>query len=185
MNALWRMKLRLPTIGSALVGMALTLATTANAAAWSKINGFEGDDAGFWRTENGAGVDFGAGYAFSGANNGWIRGSAPGVFNALAGIFHTPGVNRCKLSFRYRASQAVDNWYVGIYNEATNAQLANWGPISSRGQNCSASYCIYGLTLGPTFDARGARDVRVHIGFWGNGSDQWLQIDEVILGCEN
>ena len=185
MHALERMQLRLRGIGGAVLGVVLTLATTANAAAWSKTNGFEGSDAGFWRTENGAGIDWGIGQAYSGANNGWIRSSAFGVFNALHGIFHTPGVNRCKVSFLYRGSPAVDNWYIGVYDEYSGARLASWGPSSTRGQNCSANYCIYGLSFGPTFDARGARDVRVHIGFWGNGSDQWLQIDDVILGCEN
>lgn len=134
--------------------------------------GFEANGgASAWSFEGtaGHGVDRGLGFAHTGANNGWIRTSGTGFSALTQEVPVTPG-KTYTFSVWTQGSPGVTGGKIGV--------RAGTQVIGSTAIAVSQGYTQHQVTV--TAPA-GARTLTPFIGFDGNGTDQWLQIDDVAV----
>lgn len=186
-------------LGVACLGGALALATPQVAAAielrefpgyWAMLNGFETpSDLESLTLEGGAGVDYGIGLAATDANNGWARGTSG--WNAVTAWFPLPAnVTTCSATVSVRVSGGLEHAYFSLIESSRRIVFEN-GPL--RAADVGWGYVSYGIYARPTgtssrttypwIDVRGQPRLGVRVGFWGNGQDNWLQVDDVELNC--
>jgi M6 family metalloprotease-like protein len=141
-------------------------------------HGFEGWGTQGWWFAGNAGIDFGIGLAHSGGNNAWVRNWQG--WNAVnANISTIPG-HACSLSAWIRTSPSLSAGYLTV---------RSW----KAGLPIIAESKIVGATSNPEhgnyervrvdFVADGTNALS-YAGFWGNGADAWMQVDDVEVRCD-
>lgn len=152
---------------------------TASAATCGSVifNGdFETPDGSGWFTTAGAGIDKGKGLAYRGANNGWVRGSQG--WNAINQWLPVVPNTTYRVSAKIRSSATLKSGqaFMSIRGVANN--VLNEVPIYK-------TACDY-QTWTFTFNSGTNDSVLFYSGLWGNGTDAWMQIDNVDIqpaGC--
>ncbi|TCO54760.1 carbohydrate binding domain-containing protein [Actinocrispum wychmicini] len=136
--------------------------------------GFESPPGGpsAWAFEGNAGhgVDAGLGFAHSGANNGWIRGSGTGWSALTQQVPVAPG-KTYTFSAWVRSSPALTDARFGVRSGATVLGETKFG--------ATADYTLRQVTI--TVPAN-TNTVTVYTGFFGPGTDTWIQIDDITSG---
>lgn len=115
----------------------------------------------------GHGVDRGLGFAHSGKNNAWIRTSGTG-FSAIHQDVPVTGGKTYTVSTWARTSPGTQGGKLSVSAGST--------VLGSTAIPVSNEYTKYTVKVQAPADAT---TLRVSIGFDGNGTDQWLQIDDV------
>jgi hypothetical protein len=123
-----------------------------------------------WLTIGTGGVDVNANNAASGLDNGWVR--ATSGWNAIGQILAVRPNTWYTLSASIRTSASFGTGYLSAWSFANNAtgsliHETAYGPLT-RYQRVSTQFYSGANT-----------SVFIDTGFWGNGSDQWVQIDDV------
>lgn len=77
-----------------------------------------------------------------------------------------------------RTSGGLQNGFFSIVNRNTSAVIREW-PFAARSSSTNNGYSQLEIMWESVPGV--ASDMR--IGFWGNGSDQWFQIDDFEQGC--
>jgi len=140
----------------------------------------EAENAG-WITEGAAGIDRGLGYAFRGPNNGWIAARDVGAWSSLRHDFSAAGYV-CNAGMFLRSSGNVTGAYASILDHTGQIVAErNLDPNLLNNAN-PGGYVPFGLNLRAPVIIPG-ETMTVRIGFWGNGQDAWLQVDEVHVDC--
>jgi hypothetical protein len=125
-----------------------------------------------WATEgavrNGEtiGIDIGRGQAYHGKNNAFIR--MPTGWNALTRPFEVYTNAKYVVSANIRTSANVDTVYMGLRgaNERILGEV-KLGP--------SKQYQKFTVEV----NTGTSKQARFYIGFWGKGTDGWIQVDDV------
>ena len=115
----------------------------------------------------GHGVDAGLGFAHSGKNNGWIRTSGTGFSAIYQDVPVLPG-HTYTATVWARTSPGTTGGRLSVASGSTT--------LGSVAIPVSTDYTKYSVTVKTPADAS---TVRLSIGFEGNGTDQWLQMDDV------
>ena len=173
------MKLKL-VLSAALCAATLAAAPSANAACPELVSngGFEANNPGGWFFTGNAGIDYGLGFATQGYNNGWVRN-----YSGWNAINKWVPVNK---NTKY--------WITAVIK--TNITNNTSAYFSVRDQNVNAILAEQVVQKTPcgaqkytfSFNSGNNTSVLIYAGLWGNGSDQWLQIDEVSIqpdSCAN
>lgn len=151
---------------------------------WSETHGFEqGQYHQSVELAGGAGVDSQGYFSRSGAGNAWLRGAEG--WNSVTVWFNVPPRHDfCDAGFYVLGSTGLSNVYMSIGD-------VDWiyrerGPLTRAQINRNVGY--YDATWVDANNPDMARSstwhhVGVTIGFWGNGADNWLRIDDLTLNC--
>jgi hypothetical protein len=144
-------------------------ATPSQAVNWS--NGFEGTDAGAWWFTGNAGVDVGLGLSRTGANDGWVR--APSGWNAVNTSIPAATGATCTVGAWLRTTAVVDGYMsIRSWNGAILDEVHLTG-------SPDGTYDFHTFN----FLADGS-SVLFYVGLWGDGSDTWIQVDDVSSTCD-
>jgi hypothetical protein len=151
------------------------------------FNGFEGTDASAWWTTGTAGIDYGKGVAFAGENEGWIRATTG--WNALNVSLGDPAStyanysNQCLAMIWIRTSSTLTNGYFSVRDFSKgNAIVAQVGPFGNWPGSKDPRQLGYNYV--PIFFTQPGNDqLFLDVGFWGNGRDAWIQIDDASVIC--
>lgn len=166
--------MRLGFLQSALLSaLAMAIAPAAKAACPELVQngGFESNTPNGWFFTGQAGIDYGLGFATQGHNNGWVRNTTG--WNAI---------NRW-----VKVSPNTTYWITAVIK--TNITNNTSGYFSVRDRNANAILAEEHVVDTPcgaqiytfSFNSGSNSSVLIYAGLWGNGSDQWLQIDEVSI----
>lgn len=123
-----------------------------------------------WYADGNAGIDRGAGFARTGANNAWARGTQGwhAIKQEAAVTPHT----RYTLKGWVRTSGAHNDGYFG-------ARLPRGGPILAE---VHYTQPLSGYTqLSVSFDSGANHSVELFTGLWASGTDTYIQVDDVTL----
>lgn len=153
-----------------------------------------------WTLVGGAGFDISQGYARTGLNNGFIRES--GGWNAIqttgSAVSLPAGyIWQCTASAYLRSSGNVSGLFMSALNGTGNGSIiAEVGPKANEQIGFWPNYQYLGFNFSidnrPAFTRnpktgqlfpRPAKSVAFRVGFWGNGADAWVQVDDVNVTC--
>jgi hypothetical protein len=177
-------KLYLRLTGLAIFATAIGFATDASAGVSQVTYDFEGRDAGDWWPAGNAGVDVGKGNALEGSNNGWVNAFSD--WNAINTYIKTiPGAD-CSLQVWIRTNSDLTNGYIAVRGSRGQILLDVDGHKAEVGP--------FGAWPGDP-DHKGYNHVNInhwtpdssetlfYVGFYGNGKDAWIQVDNLIVQC--
>jgi hypothetical protein len=156
-----------------LMAMAMAMATPTEARAgvmqWNDNFEFNGNG-GWWFAGN-AGIDHGIGLAHWGANNGWVRNWTG--WNAVNTEVSTRTGRPCVVGAWIRTSSNLTDGYMSIRSWRDGLPI-----IAEIRLPVSTSYSFQ------RFEFTGDADSALfYVGLWGNGTDQWIQVDDVVVQC--
>lgn len=121
--------------------------------------GIEGPD--------GHGVDRGAGFAHSGANNAWIRSSSTS-WNAVTQVVSVRPNTTYTLRGFIQGSSNVAGGYFGVRTTAGSViSETSFGSLPAYTQETVS------------FNSGANTTVTVYAGYWGPGADSWIRVDDV------
>ena len=163
-----------------LAGLALSAPSTAAASGvFSTYVDFEVEGRGVLTFEGGAGIDRGVGLANSGIGNAWIRNDHG--WNAIGALwFGTGGV--CNAFAMIRHSGTVDGFWYRFLDDETGQLIAE-RYVPPEVMNRAGADGRYAAFLLPIDAPSHKQDLRFQIGFFGNGQDAWMQIDDMSIWC--
>jgi hypothetical protein len=149
-------------------------------------NSFQGDPstpgtpASMWWFAGNAGIDVNQGLAIPGQeNDGWVN--ADSGWNALnTWLPTTPGMS-CDVEVWIRTSQSnFGTGYIAVDNEANTTKLGGVGPFGPwPGDPAHDGYNHVDFA----FTATDPQEL-FYAGFWGDGSDAWMQVDDLTMTCQ-
>lgn len=134
---------------------------------------------------------------FGGSGNAWIRAS--GGWNAIETVEPRYALSDCYASVMLQGSPNIENIFFSILDAGTGEVLVQTAPLSgpqltgqripscAENRSCQVGevpmegwspYSSHSVNL---FDSQ--RWVRLRVGFWGNGQDAWLRVDNLSLQC--
>lgn len=162
----------------AMAALAMCLGGTASASAQDMVFGFEdeGENA-TWYTQGAAGIDRGVGLAYSGQNNGWIR--ATWGWHALYRVQSVnAGARDCVAFAQVRMTRNLSGLFFSLIDQQSGAILSesSWHGAIGDGNG----YLWIGTGLVPVY---ANQQLVVRVGFWGNGQDAWVNVDDVEFVC--
>jgi hypothetical protein len=114
------------------------------------------------------GIDRGTGYAHSGSNNAWIRDSTTNWNATSQWITVTPNTN-------YYLTGWVQNNF-GTNLGYLTARASNGDTVLGQ---ATFGACPNYQQFGATFNSGANTSVKITTGFWGQGTDTWLRIDDI------
>jgi hypothetical protein len=160
----------------AISALALMSAPPAHAGVsqWSET--FEAGGRGWWTAGN-AGFDLGRGLAHTGQGNAWVRNWTG--WNAVNTFASARAGRPCTAQAWIRLSSGIRDGYMTVRDRYTGVilnEIRLFGPGPSNPAN--ANYNLYSFNFTPSADS-----VLFYVGLWGNGTDQWEQIDDVTISC--
>jgi hypothetical protein len=134
-----------------------------------------------WWTGGGAGFDYGLGYAHSGLGNAWVRGTTG--WNSVNTNVNVHPKSDCVASAWLRLSSGLTDGYMSV--RAWNGDVP--GPVlnevrligSGPANPAHGNYNLYSFPFNPGPHG----EVLFYIGLWGNGHDNWIQADDVVVHC--
>jgi len=137
---------------------------------------FENPDPG-WFPAGGAGFDYGKALAHQGAGNAWVRNN--NGWNAINHFVEVSPRTNCTASAWLRMSPLIKG-YMSVRNDKEgktgNDDLINEMMLIGPAEE---DYRYYRFNF---FSGDNTR-VLFYVGFWGNGSDSWIQVDDVVISC--
>jgi len=139
---------------------------------------FEGSHTG-WFTTGGAGFDFDKGLAHQGKGNAWVRNTTG--WNAINQWITVTPYSDCEVSAWIRTSDGLQGGYMSIRNSQEDGsgpilnQVELTGPNKPNPSNRDYNQVKY------SFNSGNNSRVLFYVGLWGNNTDQWIQIDDVML----
>ncbi len=139
-------------------------------------NGVEDADATSWWFAGNAGVDRGVGLSHTGANNVWARGTSG--WNAVNIEMPTlPGAS-CTATIWVRRSATLSNGVVSVHGFGAGLPLVTQQNLDQGPSMPPDRYDQYSLSFTAT-----ALSQLLLVGFWGNGQDAWVQVDDMRIEC--
>lgn len=157
--------------------------TPAIAGVWQHTEGFESRDPARtgWFAGPGSGFDFEKNLAHSGKGNAWVR-NLSGWSAVNAWITPPRDASRCTVQAWIRMSDGITGGYFSVRrgNGITPGPVINErklvGPNPASPSN--ANYNLVSFDFTPT-----GGPLLFYVGNWGNGRDNWIQIDDFGVSC--
>ena len=169
---------------AAAIALQSAFAPNATAGIQSFSEDFESPAPG-WFFTGGAGLDANRGLAHRGQGNAWVRYTQG--WNAVNRWIAVPSNSDCSLQVWLRMSPNVTAGYLSVRNDKENRPDHNFDVINERklvgpgpSNPANNGYSAYTFTFNSGANSR----VLFYVGLWGNGSDGWIQIDDLGLGCQ-
>ncbi len=137
--------------------------------------GFESGDNGGWFFAGSAGIDRGLGYSYSGRNNGWVRNTNGwNAVNEWVGV--QPWTNYY-VTARIRSSPQLQygQAYMSIRGTPENQGFRVLNETKVYPTACGYQLWSFTFNSGPD------DHVLFYAGLWGNGTDEWIQVDDVTI----
>jgi hypothetical protein len=182
----------------ALAAFAVVPVYPAQAYSIPAVFDFEGTSYLGWQLYGGGGIDRGLGNAHTGQNNaflyassGWNSLTSPSAFVGWGDTSNKTW--KCQGAAYVRASANVTSFYFSILNPKTGAIIKEVGPLSGSQLNAAADITGYARIYTGLFDMVGPaggpnpgdrNPVLLRLGFWGNGQNAWVQVDDVAFNCD-
>lgn len=179
-----------------VVAMFISLAPSWNSAARAEnigvTSGFEGYWGGLgaadqWKVNGIAGTDINRGWAHWGQNNGWVAGTANWnalYFTVLDGSFSLNTRYYCRAEAWVRSSGNVSDFYFSAVDPTRGGVV--WreiGPLINNQLSDPNQYIRLSFSFDLIPNSRAPGNLAVRLGFWGNGLEAWVQVDDVSLMC--
>lgn len=159
-------------------------ASVANAGIQQFSDDFENPSRG-WFFAGGAGFDLNKGLAHKGKGNAWVRNTTG--WNAINHWITVPPHSHCYVNAWLRLSPSLLDGYISVRNDKEGRPDHNFDVINERrlvGPSMpnfdNAGYNQYPFE----FDSGQNSRVLFYVGLWGNGHDEWIQIDDMSLTCK-
>jgi hypothetical protein len=138
-----------------------------------------------WFFAGGAGFDMNKGLAHRGKGNAWVRNTTG--WNAINHWVTVPPHSHCYVNAWLRLSPYLLDGYISVRNDKDNRPDHNFDVINERrlvGPSApnfdNAGYNQYPFE----FESGGNTRVLFYVGLWGNGQDNWIQIDDMSVSCK-
>lgn len=168
----------------------VSLTPRAHAAPWctgwfaNNCNGFEGYDYLYWYVEAGGSFDLNAGLALDGTNNGWLRGTTGWHAMRRFVFFPQTSALSCTAYAWIRTSPGLTG---GLFSMLSVDGSAAFKVLGEKSFNAVSSwenngYVQISVNFTPPSPGMSQADV-LRISFTGNGTDQWVQIDDTWINC--
>jgi len=150
--------------------------STAQAGTVQWGDGFEFNGNGGWWFAGNAGIDHGIGLAHWGNNNGWVRNWDPNVWNAVNTNLPTVAGEWCTVSVWIRASANLQNGDIAVRSWRDGLPGLNSIHLAAT----PGGYNRYEFSF-----VADSHHALFYAGFWGTGQDQWIQVDDLHITCNN
>lgn len=179
-----------------VVAMFISLAPSWNSAHAETIgvtSSFEGYWGGLgaadqWKVNGIAGTDINRGWAHWYQNNGWIAGTIGWnalYFTVLDGSFILNTQYKCRMEAWVRSSANVSDFYFSAIDPTRGGVVwRELGPLSNYQLSDPNQYIRLSYSFNIVPNSRAPGNLAVRLGFWGNGQEAWVQVDDVSLICD-
>jgi hypothetical protein len=144
----------------------------------------------WWVITGNAGFDGNFQQSHRGRGNAWIRATTG--WNALSWGSATP-LGSTKLNCRFeawvRGTANLSSFYMSLIDGRTGRIFWEKGPLAGKALSSTSTVELgykllsYKVAIDPNKQPLDATFPSIRLGFWGNGQDAWIQIDDVYLMC--